>query len=142
MRNLFLIIITFAFPLFAFTQSSKKLPKRFKLPNELVEVSGLYIENSNSFWWHNDSGSRPQLFQTNAKGKLINTISFDNIKNTDWEDLTYDDQGNIYIGDFGNNRNKRKDFFKEALVIFLFGESSSDCFLLPNFAIEIFRQKY
>ncbi|MBL4568368.1 MAG: hypothetical protein JKY69_01440, partial [Flavobacteriaceae bacterium] len=30
-------------------------------------------------------------------------------KNNDWEDLTKDHKGNIYIGDFGNNRNKRKN---------------------------------
>ena len=30
-------------------------------------------------------------------------------KNNDWEDLTSDENGNIYIGDFGNNLNRRKN---------------------------------
>ena len=29
-------------------------------------------------------------------------------KNKDWEDLTQDDEGRLYIGDFGNNDNSRK----------------------------------
>ncbi len=109
MRNLFLIFITILLPILSFSQSKKKLPKRFKLPSELKEISGLYLKNANEFWWHNDSGSQPILYQTNAKGKLTKTIHLDQIKNTDWEELTHDDKGNIYIGDFGNNRNKRKD---------------------------------
>jgi hypothetical protein len=32
-----------------------------------------------------------------------------NAKNIDWEDITKDDQGNIYIADIGNNSNQRKD---------------------------------
>jgi len=109
MRNSILIFITIFLPVLAFSQSKKKLPKRFKLPSELNEVSGLFIKNSNEFWWHNDSGSLPILYQTNAKGKLTKTIHLDQIKNIDWEELTHDDKGNIYIGDFGNNRNNRKD---------------------------------
>jgi len=109
MRNSILILITILLPIITFSQSKKKLPKRFKLPKELKEVSGLFIKNSSEFWWHNDSGSSPTLYQTNCKGKLTKTIHLDQIKNTDWEELTHDDQGNIYIGDFGNNRNMRMD---------------------------------
>lgn len=32
-----------------------------------------------------------------------------NAPNTDWEDLTMDDKGNLYIADVGNNLNERKD---------------------------------
>lgn len=109
MRNIFLIFITLLLPILAFSQSKQKFPKRFKLPSELKEVSGLFIKNANEFWWHNDSGNSPILYQTNAKGKLTKKIHLDQIKNIDWEELTHDDKGNIYIGDFGNNRNKRKD---------------------------------
>lgn len=108
MRNIFTLLLILTFPFLSSAQKTK-LPKRFKLPSELKEVSGLYIKNQNEFWWHNDSGDEPILYQTNAKGKLTQTIIFDKIKNIDWEDLTHDDKGNIYIGDFGNNRNARKD---------------------------------
>ena len=83
--------------------------KCFKLPDLLQEVSGLYLESTNRYWWHNDSGSAPQLYLTNNKGKLKDTILLASIQNIDWEDITHDTLGNIYIGDFGNNINKRKD---------------------------------
>lgn len=83
-------------------------PKNFKLPPILEEVSGLYIASSDSLYWLNDSGDRPALYLTNAKGDLLETILLP-IKNIDWEDLTNDDKGNIYIGDFGNNNNNRRD---------------------------------
>jgi hypothetical protein len=38
----------------------------------------------------------------------LNTIALDNIQNIDWEDLAPDNTGHIYIGDTGNNSNKRK----------------------------------
>ncbi len=42
------------------------------------------------------------------KGKLQKTINISNASNRDWEDLA-EDENYIYIGDFGNNRGKRKD---------------------------------
>ncbi len=82
--------------------------KKIKLPAVLEEASGLYIENQNTFWWINDSGNTPTLYVTNAKGALMSTTDL-NVKNYDWEDLTSDDAGNIYIGEFGNNANNRKN---------------------------------
>lgn len=83
-------------------------PEKFKLPPILEEVSGLYIASSDSLYWMNDSGDRPVLYLTNARGDLLETILLP-VKNIDWEDLTNDDKGNIYIGDFGNNNNNRRD---------------------------------
>lgn len=37
------------------------------------------------------------------------TIRITNAENYDWEDLTSDEQGNLYIGDFGNNDNDRQN---------------------------------
>ena len=36
------------------------------------------------------------------------TITIINAKNLDWEDMTQDDFGHFFIGDFGNNNNLRK----------------------------------
>jgi len=90
------------------------------LPPDLKEVSGLYLESESSFWWLNDSGWDPILFNTNGRGKLVDSICLPQIKNVDWEDLASDDQGNIYIGDFGNNLNKRKD-----LRIYIYNKESA-----------------
>ncbi|WP_317167925.1 hypothetical protein [Flavobacterium jejuense] len=40
---------------------------------------------------------------------IIKEITIKNTENIDWEDLTTDKQGNLYIGDFGNNENVRKN---------------------------------
>jgi len=115
MRKLTTLFLALAMPLLSFSQNlpakkaGVKIPKRFKLPLILEEVSGLYFQAPNKFWWHNDSGAQPKLYQTDKKGKLTQTIFLENIQNRDWEDLTHDDEGNIYIGDFGNNKNARRD---------------------------------
>lgn len=89
--------------------AQKDRPKTIRLPDELPEVSGAYFIARDSLWWHNDGGHAPALICTNLKGEQIDKISLPELRNTDWEDLTADDQGHVYIGDFGNNRNTRQD---------------------------------
>jgi len=80
------------------------------LPNTLKEVSGTEtIRGSDLIWMNNDSGNSAKLYGVNSKGEIINTLNID-AKNKDWEDLTSDEYGNLYIGDFGNNSKKRKHF--------------------------------
>ncbi|MCH2196275.1 hypothetical protein [Kordia sp.] len=79
-----------------------------KISSDLKEVSGMEsIPNSDSFWMINDSGNDPKVFEVNSKGKIYKTLHIKG-KNRDWEDLTKDSEGNLYIGDFGNNANDRK----------------------------------
>lgn len=85
-----------------------QVPKKMRLPDNLVEVSGLYYAGADSLWWHNDSGDTPRLVLTDDKGRLRQEILLP-VRNRDWEDITADAAGNIYIGDFGNNRNARRD---------------------------------
>lgn len=80
-----------------------------KLPKILNESSGLIILSENHFWSHNDSGGEPELYEIDSTGKLIRTLKITNAKNIDWEEITVDKQDNFYIGDFGNNANKRRD---------------------------------
>lgn len=80
-----------------------------KLSSDLKEVSGIeQIPNSDSFWMINDSGNDPKVFMVNNEGKIYKTLYVQG-KNRDWEDLTKDSQGNLYVGDFGNNANDRKN---------------------------------
>ncbi|RMF01465.1 MAG: hypothetical protein D6772_04775, partial [Bacteroidetes bacterium] len=83
-----------------------QLPSRFKLPWELREVSGLYIQHADSLWWHNDSGDAPNIYLTNGHGKLQQTITLPT-RAIDWEDMTADTEGRIYLGDVGDNRRQR-----------------------------------
>ncbi len=79
------------------------------LPNFLKEVSGTQTsKNSTLIWMLNDGGNSNRIYGLSAKGKLKKEIII-NAKNHDWEDLTSDELGNLYIGDFGNNRNDRKN---------------------------------
>lgn len=96
--------------LFATTASiGQKINKIGKLPKSIEESSGLILYNDTLFITHNDSGDKPILYFINLKGDLIHQITISNAKNNDWEEITKDEQGNIYIGDFGNNLNKRKN---------------------------------
>jgi len=82
--------------------------QRFRLPPQLVEVSGLYVAGPDSLWWHNDSGNPPVLYCTDGRGHLKDSLVLP-VPNIDWEDLTADDAGSLYVGDFGNNANARTD---------------------------------
>ena len=82
-------------------------PNRFRLPMELYEVSGLVVSGQDSLWWHNDGGNAAELFLTNRAGQLLQQIPLP-LQNYDWEDLTHDDKGNLYLGDFGDNRRNRE----------------------------------
>ena len=87
----------------------RELEVKVKLPELLEEVSGIqYSQNENAFWMLNDSGNSPSLYLVSEQGELLRVLEI-NAENTDWEDITQDQQGNIYIGNFGNNANKRKD---------------------------------
>jgi hypothetical protein len=100
------------FFLFLFATSAaigQKIKKIGKLPKSIEESSGLTLYNDTLFITHNDSGDKPILYFINLKGELIHQITVSNAINNDWEEITKDEEGNIYIGDFGNNLNKRKN---------------------------------
>lgn len=79
------------------------------LPGSLRENSGIQmIKNSNLLWALNDGGNKNRIYGLTTKGKIKKVVTI-NAKNNDWEDLTSDPKGNLYIGDFGNNYNRRKN---------------------------------
>ena len=79
------------------------------LPKKINESSGLEQSGTRGvFLTHNDAGNPAELYRINAAGKLLATLPVAGAENVDWEDITRDSQGNIYIADTGNNDNKRK----------------------------------
>lgn len=97
-----------AFPLIAQPQTAQP-PRRTPLPPELKEVSGMVRTATGDVWMLNDSRNPPLLFRYDpVQGKLLETRRLP-VTNRDWEDLATDPQGNLYIGDVGNNRNARRD---------------------------------
>ncbi len=80
-----------------------------KLPKKLNETSGIVSYSKSTAWLIEDSGNSNHIYKTDFKGRIIKKLQVKNAKNIDWEDLTKDKKGNLYIGDFGNNANKRKN---------------------------------
>ncbi len=78
------------------------------LPQSIIETSGLVFYQNKYLITHNDGGNKSDLFVLDTLGNLIKKIKLIETKNKDWEDLTQDDKGNLYVGDFGNNFNMRK----------------------------------
>jgi hypothetical protein len=82
---------------------------KLKLPAELKEISGLEKFNDSILIAINDSGNAPLIFFIDLKGEIIKKTFVSNALNIDWEDLTLDDEGNLYIADVGNNDHLRND---------------------------------
>jgi len=75
---------------------------------KLTEISGIEFDKRMNLWAINDGGDKPKLYQVNRDGNINKTITITNAKNIDWEDMTQDDFGHFFLGDFGNNENLRK----------------------------------
>ncbi len=91
-------------------QAQEQRPGKFRLPDSVEEASGLVYSGADSLWWHNDSGDGPVLYVTDLKGNLLRRDSLAGIRAIDWEDMTSDRAGTLYIGDVGNNRGLRTYF--------------------------------
>ena len=77
---------------------------------ERGEVSAIqYVNGTAALWALEDSGNENVLYKIGDKGEVLEQVTVANATNTDWEALASDTDGNLYIGDFGNNDNKRKD---------------------------------
>ncbi|PHN95365.1 hypothetical protein CSC80_08555 [Maribacter sp. 6B07] len=79
------------------------------LQGSLDENSGLATYGDSTVWVIEDGGNKDEIYQINLKGDILKSLKVKNGDNQDWEDLTTDKAGNLYIGDIGNNANKRKD---------------------------------
>lgn len=79
---------------------------RYDLTESLDEISGLELLNDSTFVAINDGGNKPVLYVLNLKGKVLKKVKVTDADNKDWEDLAIDGKY-VYIGDFGNNGNKR-----------------------------------
>jgi hypothetical protein len=78
---------------------------------EVVESSGLAVANEQGdLWTHGDGGNTIKLYQVTQQGDLLQALTLRGTRNVDWEDLAQDrKRGYLFVGDFGNNTNKRRD---------------------------------
>ncbi|WP_047447265.1 hypothetical protein [Chryseobacterium sp. JAH] len=112
------ILVVFAFILLScnpkaqdsVTQSQDDLKTEFSLPKKLKEVSGIALsQDQKTIWAIEDAGNKNVVYGLNRQGEQIADVLVENAENNDWEDITKDAAGNIYIGDFGNNENDRQN---------------------------------
>lgn len=101
--------VSFILFFFQFVACSQTVRSICSLPNTLSENSGMLISSENAIWLHNDGGDSAKLYLIDTFGTILKTILISNVTNVDWEDITYDHQGRVYIGEFGNNNNTRQD---------------------------------
>lgn len=99
------VLLAMVGPVFA----QKSLPRRQKLPVALREVSGMARTPEGHLWLLNDSRNPPELFRYDPCTRQLLEVRTLPVPNRDWEDLTLAPDGTLYIGDFGNNGNHRRD---------------------------------
>jgi len=77
----------------------------------IIESSGIVKSKNHAglFWTHNDSNNDPAnnavlypVYTDGTSGSPA-AITISDATNIDWEDITMDGDGNIYVGDIGNN---------------------------------------
>ncbi|MCZ8020867.1 MAG: hypothetical protein O9302_10505 [Cyclobacteriaceae bacterium] len=95
----------------------KQSPTVFALAVEKGKINKKYINeasgidasevNAGALWTHNDSGGDADAYLLDSLGKYVAKISFDNLKNRDWEEIAvakHADTSYLYIGEIGDNR--------------------------------------
>jgi len=97
------------------------MDKIAELPEKMYETSGLVLYKDKYLITHNDGGNKSEIYVFDIKAGKHRTIEIKDTKNEDWEDMTQDDEGHLYLGDFGNNINDRK---------------SCEIYILPNDFLE------
>lgn len=100
-------ILFFISVLFLFVGATIK--KIGDVPDDLKEISGWDFMNDTTIVAHNDSGNDAELYILNLDGSIRYKCELKNTTNVDFEDISCDDKGNIYLADIGNNLNMRKD---------------------------------
>lgn len=90
--------------------SIEQTDKHFELvlPDEIAETSGLVCLEQGRFLTINDSGHSPSVFKLNIRNRILQKYEKYqlNATNKDWEAMTLH-QGQLWIGDIGNNRGLR-----------------------------------
>ena len=85
-----------------------KLERVGRLDARVRESSGLAHTTDSTLITHPDGENPAILYNISKKGALLDSMLLPQLQNTDWEDLAEDEE-HLYVGDFGNNANNRRD---------------------------------
>jgi len=92
--------VLFLLPLLTFANISPR--EVTDLSITMRESSGIVSMGKGGFWTINDGTNGPLLHAADTSGNVYRTINLLNAFNYDWEDMTQDNDGNIYIADTGD----------------------------------------
>lgn len=95
------------------------------LESSLSEASGISVRND-TLWIANDGGSPSEIYLYHLSGNYLGKINLSDIPNKDWEALEWQGDSVLWIADFGNNSNNRRDlkFYKLSKFQFANGQWS------------------
>ncbi|MBI2270698.1 MAG: hypothetical protein HYU69_10140 [Bacteroidetes bacterium] len=79
------------------------------LPKNIFESSGITANRDGTLWTHNDSGDGPVIYKIDTLGHLLKTLYLQGATAIDYEEISQDNQGNVYVCDCGNNANRRQN---------------------------------
>lgn len=84
---------------------------------DISESSGLAVslQYDDVMWTHNDSRNAADLFAVTRRGRLIRHYQVPGAVNNDWEDISLDDQGNLYI--FDNTSRNVEQGYNEIYIL-------------------------
>ncbi|MDB4107799.1 T9SS type A sorting domain-containing protein [Bacteroidia bacterium] len=100
------ILISFISSTYLLAQSVRVVAS---LPDNLKENSGMVSYDTGILYFINDGGNPAELHRFDTFTEQYSTIRVTKTTNVDWEDLAKDNAGRLFIGDFGNNENNRRD---------------------------------
>lgn len=115
MKRIIYIVVfaTFMFQELGFTQSILKGKPTGTLDRNIVsELSGIIPAlQSGEYWGICDSRNGAEIYRFSISGKILQRTQIRGCKNIDWEAITRDHTGNLYVGDIGDNNHKRDQYF-------------------------------
>ncbi|MCR9171598.1 MAG: hypothetical protein NXI10_03840 [bacterium] len=100
------ILLAFTQLLFGLSASPNQEEEEYPLSDKLKEISGLELLNDSTLIAFNDGGNKSEVYLLSLEGEILKEVNILDTKNRDWEDIAIDDEF-VYIGDIGNNQNKR-----------------------------------
>jgi hypothetical protein len=108
--RVFVLTISLTFVLSSLSAQEYKslyLEKKYKLGNELSEISGITYSGG-KIYAVNDSGNPKEVYVLkDSDFDLVSSTRISGAKNIDWEEISsFNDT--LYIGDFGNNYGSRE----------------------------------
>ncbi len=107
-----------AIPFLSFSQKIKP-EKIARIPEVIRESSGIAVADSGAIWTVNDGGNPAEIYLLDAGGMILSSFHDSLLQNDDWEDLA-EDSNRLYVGDFGNNNQRRRN-----LSIFILNRNGS-----------------